>query len=165
MQTRAKTHTSTHARHIAAKVAADLKRVQRIYGFGRPSDAEIDEYQEELTLLLDNGYLGTVTYGFQRDDNWVAALKYRALQGGLSNNGPGGVIYPGGMGGAPFGSFLMYSEKWRSLDAEQRDKFEKSLPFQRAPGNEPGVEGWWVEGRRYSSGSLGVSRSMITRTR
>ena len=33
------TFTVTHARHMAAKVAADLKRMQRLYG--QPSDIDI----------------------------------------------------------------------------------------------------------------------------
>ena len=163
MQTRTRTQTLTHARHIAAKVAADLKRVQRIYGVGRPSDVEIDEYQEELIMLLDKNYLGTVIYGFQRRDKWIAALKYRATNGHLSNSDPGGVIYNGDVSESFFTSFLTYSEKWHSLRSEKQMEFRESLPFRRTPGNEPGIEGRWVEGRSYSSGSLGVSRSMITR--
>ena len=163
MQTRTRTQTRTHAKHIAAKVAADLKRVQRIYGVGRPSDAEIDKYQEELIMLLEAGYLGTVTYGFRRGHNWIAALKYRAVNGHLSNNDPGGVVYNGSVSEAFFTSFLTYSKEWYDLSEAERREFENSLPFQRTPDNEPGVEGRWVEGRSYSSGPLGVSRSMITR--
>ncbi len=39
------TFTVSHARHMAAKVAADLKRIQRFYG--APSDAEIADYEAE----------------------------------------------------------------------------------------------------------------------
>ena len=156
---------STHARHIAAKVAADLKRVQRIYGVGRPSDAEIDEYQEELTLLLDKGYLGTVTYGFQRNGNWIAALQYRAMQRGLSNNdSSGGAVYLGDAGETFFGSFLTCSPQWHNLGCDEQNAFRELLSFQRTNGNEPVVEGRWVEGRSYASGPLGVSRFMIKRT-
>ena len=35
MQTKTYTQTATHARHIASKVAADLKRIQRIYQVNR----------------------------------------------------------------------------------------------------------------------------------
>ena len=37
--TESTTFTVTHARHIAAKVATDLKRLQRFYG--KPSDSAI----------------------------------------------------------------------------------------------------------------------------
>jgi len=70
--------TVTHARHMAAKVAADLKRIQRHYG--EPSDSEISAYEEEITAFLKAGYLGTVTYGFRRGGKWVEpALRYTAL--------------------------------------------------------------------------------------
>ena len=45
--------TVTHARHMAAKVATDLKRMQRLYDF--PSDADIDAYEAEVIALLKGG--------------------------------------------------------------------------------------------------------------
>ncbi len=58
------TFTITHARHITAKVATDLKRVQRFYG--KPTNAQIADYEQELTELLKGGYVDWVAYGFQR---------------------------------------------------------------------------------------------------
>src|SRR5262245_42971432 len=49
--------TVTHARHMAAKVATDLKRLQRFYG--KPTDAQIAAYEIEVIELLKAGYLGT----------------------------------------------------------------------------------------------------------
>ena len=54
--TESSTFTVTHARHMAAKVATDLVRMQRFYGF--PSDADIDAYEEEVIALLKAGYIG-----------------------------------------------------------------------------------------------------------
>jgi hypothetical protein len=51
------TFTVTHARHLAAKVSTDLKRLQRFYG--SPSDTEIAQYEEEAIELLKAGYFGT----------------------------------------------------------------------------------------------------------
>lgn len=36
-------------------LAADLRRMQLTYG--KPSDARIDEYAEEVAILLHGGYL------------------------------------------------------------------------------------------------------------
>ena len=47
--------TITHARHMSAKVAADLKRIQRFYRTG-PSDHRIADYETELANLLKAGY-------------------------------------------------------------------------------------------------------------
>lgn len=46
--TETKTFTLTHARHLAAKVAADLKRLQRLYG--HITDERINEFEGEVTL-------------------------------------------------------------------------------------------------------------------
>lgn len=71
------TFTLTHARHLAAKVAADLKRLRRLYG--NISDERITQFEGEATELLRQGYLGTVTYGFKRDGNWIEpTLRYAA---------------------------------------------------------------------------------------
>lgn len=59
------TFTITHARHIAAKVATDLKRMQRFYG--APNDAAIERYESELMALLKAGYVEKVSYGFRRN--------------------------------------------------------------------------------------------------
>ena len=50
--------TVTHARHMAAKVATDLKRMQRLYG--SPSDTSIAKYEAEVIEFMKAGYLGTV---------------------------------------------------------------------------------------------------------
>jgi hypothetical protein len=54
--TESSTFTVTHARHMAAKVATDLKRMQRFYG--SPSDESIASYEAEATEMIRAGYLG-----------------------------------------------------------------------------------------------------------
>src|SRR4051794_28181100 len=105
------TFTITHARHIAARVATDLKRIQRFYG--EPSDAWIADYEEELVQFLKAGYLGTVTYGFRRGDVWIEpTLRYTArdLAGDTANDDDPGRIRPGAnTRNAFFHSYLTYS--------------------------------------------------------
>lgn len=87
--------TITHARHMAAKVAADLKRMQRHYG--KPSDANIATYEEEVVQLLKAGYLGTVSYGYMRDGDWIEpTLRYTAkdLLGTSGSDDDPGKIKP-----------------------------------------------------------------------
>jgi len=166
MQTGTFTHTAIHARHVASKVAADLKRLQRMYRVGRPSDSEIGEYQEELAMLLDKDCLGTVTYGFKRNGEWVVALKYEAAGGSLygGDDDPGGLRIEAERSGTCFTSFLSYSASWSSLSSEEKLEFEALLPFKRTEGYEPGIEGGcWIESRKYLSGTLGVQRFLIKR--
>lgn len=164
MKTITHTQTATHARHIASKVAADLKRIQRIYQVGRPTDSEIDDYQEEIALLLDKGYLDTVTYGFKRGERWVFALRYRAMGGSLhgGSDDPGGIGHRADVSGASFYSFLSYSRSWSNLSLAERESFKAKLPLRRVGRDEPGIEnGHWIESRKYLSGELGVQRSLI----
>ena len=156
------THTDVYARHIAAKVSADLKRLQRLYGINSPTDGEIDAYEEELQMLLNAGYLGTITYGYGRNDNWIVALKYQAINGGVSGSDPGGIRPEADVSNSYFSSFLIYSSSWYTLPKYGKENFKRSLPFQRREGKEPNIErGYWAESRRYTAGELGVQRSMI----
>ena len=104
------TFTRTHARHMAAKVATDLKRLQRFYG--HPSDGRIADFEAEVIEFLKEGYLGTVRYGFRRNGNWIEpTLSYSAhdLEGASANDDDPGRVLPGAdTRGASFYSYLTY---------------------------------------------------------
>jgi len=155
------TFTVTHARHLAAKVATDLKRLQRFYG--APSDAKIVEFEMEVVELLKKGYLGTVTYGYKREGKWITpTLRYTAseLSSGTSDD-PGRVRPGADTSGASFYSYLTYSAKWDRLSSAERDAFKRSLPFQRSNAAEPGVNGYFVSDRTYSAGGRELGRSSV----
>jgi hypothetical protein len=155
--------TATHARHMAAKVATDLKRMQRFYNV--PSDQEITDYETEAIELLKNGYLGTITYGFQRDGKWIEpTLKYTAkdLAGFSANDDDPGRIHPNAnVEGARFHNFLTYSSEWDKLSYDEKSKFKSGLPFQRTSGEEPGIEGFFYDDKIYSSGGRALNRSTV----
>ena len=155
--------TITHARHMAAKVAADLKRMQR--HFGEPSDTDIANYEEEVIQLLKAGYLGTVSYGYKRDGKWIEpTLRYTAqdLMGASGTDDDPGKIRPwADINGATFYSYLTYSAAWDSLNSDQRDAFKKSLPFYRGGASEPGINGYVEQDRTYSAGGRAIGRCSV----
>ena len=157
------TFTAVHARHMAAKVATDLKRLQRLYG--SPSDQAIADYEAEMIELLKEGYLGTVTYGYRRDGQWIEpALKYTAydLAGDTANDDDPGRIIPGAdIGGASFYSYLTYSTAWDALTSAEQAAFKSGLPFQRGGAPEPSVNGYLSDDRTYSSGGRALSRASV----
>ena len=159
----ATTFTITHARHMAAKVATDLKRIQRFYG--KPSDTSIADYENEAIELLRAGYLGTVAYGFRRNGNWIEpTLKYtaRELFGALANDDDPGRVRPSAnISGATFYSFLTYSTTWGMLSESEKQAFKKRLPFQRSSSSEPGVEGYFSNDLEYSAGGRALNRASI----
>lgn len=161
--TESATFTVTHARHMAAKVATDLKRMQRFYG--SPSDADIAEYEAEVTEFLKEGYLGTVTYGFRRDGNWIEpTLRYSArdLAGGSANDDdPGRIRASANVAGASFYSYLTYSSAWHQLSESDKEAFRKRLPFRRGGAPEPGITGYLADARTYSSGGRAIDRASV----
>ena len=161
--TESATFTVTHARHMAAKVATDLKRMQRFYG--SPLDAEIAEYEAEVTEFLKEGYLGTVTYGFRRNGNWIEpTLRYTArdLAGGSANDDdPGKIRASANVVGASFYSYLTYSSAWHRLSESEKEAFRKRLPFWRGGAPEPGISGYFSDDRTYSSGGRAIDRASV----
>jgi len=156
------TFTVTHARYLASKVAADLKRLQRLYT--EPDDQRIARYEAEVTALLKAGFLDEVTYGFRRNGNWVVALKYRVDSSGnlTSDDNPGRVGPHVDVSGVAFGSYLVKNAAWNSLSFVEQALFEATLPIQRGDGPEPGVEnGYWWSDRSYAAGGRALARSSI----
>lgn len=157
--TRSDTFTITHARHIASRMAADF-RLMRMY-YGRPSEATIEDYLEEVTQLLAKGYLSTFEVGFKRSDKRVVSLLYKARSDGTLDDGrAGGVPVGVDVSGANCFSYLTHSIEWWSLTDEERADFEAKLPVQRTamPAPQDG-DGYWISGdRSYAAGGAGVLR-------
>lgn len=157
------TFTVTHARHIAAKVATDLKRLQRLYG--QPTDTRITEFEAEVIELLKHGYLDTVTYGYRRNGAWIKpTLRYTAseLAGpGTADDDPGRVRPGANIAGATFYSYLTYSHIWHGLEPADKEAVHSRLPFRRGSAPEPGVLGYFADDRTYAAGGRALARSSI----
>jgi len=157
------TFTVTHARHLAAKVATDLRRMNRLYD--QPAQQMIDNYEAEVTELLRHGYLETVTFGFKRNGAWIEpTLKYTAremLYGG-GDDDPGKIRPGADVQGATFYSYLTYSDAWLQLSSAAQEQFKSTLPFQRTGAPEPQVErGYFADDKTYSSGSRSLGRASV----
>ena len=156
------TFTVTHARHMAAKVATDLKRLQRFYG--SPSDTRIADYETEAIALMKAGYLNYVWYGFKRNGLWIEpTLKYTAmdLYTGSVDDDPGKIRPGADVSGASFSSYLTYSPKWHALSTAEQDAFERGLPYIRTGATEPAVNGYLSNDKTYSSGGRSLERAMV----
>ena len=161
--TESTTFTITHARHMAAKVSADLKRMQRFYG--HPSDTVIAIYENEIAELLKAGYLGTLTVGFKRNDEWIEPmLRYTArdLDGMVADDDDPGRVLPGrDVSGASFYNYLTYSAAWDTLPANEKDAFKQRLPFQRETATQPTMNGYLVDDKTYSAGGRALGRASL----
>lgn len=159
--TETNTFTITHAKHIAAKVATDLKRLQRFYG--KPYDSSINDYESEVIELLKHGYLEKVSYGFKRNGDWIEpTLMYTASELDHAANDDPGKIRPGkDISGATFYSFLEYSSAWLALSDEEKTAFKGGLAVQRGTASTPGINGYLESDQTYSSGGRTLSRSSV----
>jgi hypothetical protein len=156
------TFTRTSAKHVASKVAGDLRVMRALYS--KPTESQIADYETELLELLDGDYIEKVTYGFKRGGSWIVALRYTAdLNGRLTADDRVGKVRAGvDVSGASFYSFLFYSTKWVNLSAIDKAKVRALLPFERGTAGEPGVEGgYWSDDHTYSHSGGGVRRSSL----
>lgn len=153
----------TDAKHMAAKFATDLRRMQRYYGV--PTDTQIYQYEAEALALLKKGYLGTLTVGFKRNGQWVEpTLRYTARDlAGMSANDddPGKIEANADISGASFYNYMTYSSKFFAEPQHVRDEFEKTLPFTRTNCDEPTVNGRLVEDKTYSRGGVALYRASV----
>lgn len=157
------TFTVTHARHMAAKVATDLKRMQRFYG--HPGDSAIATYEGELIAFLKAGYLEKVSYGFRKNGEWIEpTLIYTAcdLVGQDAEDEDPGHVPPGAdIREASFYSYLVPNAAWYRLSADEKADFEAGLPFIRRGAPEPAVSGYVRHDRTYSSGGRALERASV----
>lgn len=161
--TRTAAFTITHARYVGAKIGADLRLLNGLYG--RPSLARIDDYAEEAALLLRDGYLRTVDYGFKDDQNaWKLRLRYTATTGGyLADDRPGKLPATVGIAGYGFCSYLTYSTTFDALAPAGKASVLEALPVLRAGADEPTTgAGSLTSGHGYARNGAGVSRDVFT---
>jgi hypothetical protein len=159
-QTRTATFTITDARYIGAKIGTDLRMLHNVYG--KPSLTVIPDYVEEAALLLKDGYLNTVDYGFKDGTAWKLRLRYTATLGGhLLNDRPGTLPMSAAVAGLSFYSYLTYSAKFWSLQASVQAPVKASLPISRTGADEPTAgNGTFATGHGYGRNGVGVTRSV-----
>lgn len=161
--TKTATFTITDARYVGAKIGADLRLLNAVYG--RPGLASIGDFAEEAALLLRDGYLGTVDYGFRDTaaNSWKLRLRYTATTGGyLLNDRPGKLPTGAAVAGYPFCSYLAHSAAFHALTAARQDAVRGALPVSRTGADEP-VTGLGTSrsGHGYGRNGAGVTRDVF----
>ncbi|WP_367324583.1 hypothetical protein [Streptomyces sp. HUAS ZL42] len=159
---RSATFTLTDARYIGAKVGADLRQLNSLYG--KPALTTIDNYVEEVALLLKDGYLNTVDFGFRDSGSnaWKLRLRYRVTVGGhLVDNRPGSLPRSVDIAGLDFYSYLTYSTAFQLLGTAERDRVKEALPVKRTGADAPSANaGTTQSGRGYARNGTGVDRDV-----
>ncbi|MYY18193.1 MULTISPECIES: HORMA-1 domain-containing protein [unclassified Streptomyces] len=160
--TRSASFTITDARYIGGKIGADL-RVLHNY-FGAPALSSIDNYVEEVALLLRDGYLDTVDYGFRDPGSnaWKLRLRYKATLGGqLTDGRPGSLPDSTELAGCRFYSYLTYSSAFSDLSSSEQAAVKGNLPISRTTGDAPtALAGASAAGHSYARNGAGVARDV-----
>lgn len=162
--TRSKTFSITDARYVGAKIGAELRLLHNLYG--EPTLAMIDSYVEEAALLLRDGYLKTVDFGFKDAgaNMWRLRLRYTATVGGyLTDSRPGSLPAASNLAAADFYSYLTYSTAFHDLTATQQQAVKATLPVARSGADEPSAtSGNHSAGHEYARNGAGVSRDVYS---
>jgi hypothetical protein len=162
--TRSASFTITDARYVSAKLAADLRQLNNLYG--RPPLSDLDDYAEEAALLLRDGHLGTVDYGFKdvSTNEWKLRLRYTATVGGqLVDSRIGSLPTTANVAPYAFYSYLTYSAKFNGLTTTQQSSIKTTLPIVRVGADEPSARsGTSQGGHSYARNGAGVDRNVYT---
>ena len=153
------TFSITHARRLAAKVAADMHQCQQFYGY--PTDAKIKKFEQELVVLLHGGYVESYEFGFQtKDERRVVSWHYTVGPSGDLEGGRSGGLYPSAdIADAVTFNFLAYSSGWFALSQAEKDKVKAQYSVRRTDGSPPrDGRGYWDSSRHYASGGVAVTR-------
>jgi hypothetical protein len=138
-----------------------MKRCQQRYG--RPTDAEINDYGTELALLLKDGFVEEYEFGFKRANEDVRVLSWHYSVGAngieSSDGRPGGIFTDANVGDAKFFNFLTPASAWNALDLARQAEIRESLPIKRSIGQSPrdGM-GSWITDRVYSAKGVSLTR-------
>lgn len=157
--TTSETFTLTDARRLAAKVAADMHQCQSFYG--HLTDTEIEDYRQELTVLLHGGYVKSYEFGFKtRGGQRVVSWFYTVGPSGDLEGGRSGGLFPSAnISNAVMFNFLSYSSKWLVLSDKEKDKIKTDYSVRRTEGSPPqDGNGYWDSSRHYASGGVAVTR-------
>jgi hypothetical protein len=154
--------TITDARYVGGRVGADLRLLFNLYG--EPSLDMIDNFAEEVALLLRDCYLDTVDYGFRDTaaNTWKLRLRYKATVGGqLTDSRPGSFPDPVDLTGYSFHSFLTYNSTFWNLPGSKQTAIKEALPLSRTTGTAPSaLAGISTTGHGYARNGAGVSRDV-----
>jgi hypothetical protein len=157
--TKTTTFTIIHARYLSSKVAADMHLCAQYYG--KPAEADIRHYAEELAQYINEGYIEEYEFGYQKDGKRLVTWRYKVDANGLiaSDDRSGKVVPYVDIQGASFFNFLTPNSRFFQLSANQRSGFKTPLPVQRTDGDPPSDgSGYWTSDRNYFSGGQGLAR-------
>lgn len=157
------TFTLLHAKQIASRVSADMKRCQQLYGYPSTDDL-ISRFATELAHLLNGGYVSEYEFGFERNGQRIISCHYRVRDGDLSaaNDRPGGIVSGVDITGASSFNFLTTNRKWASLTQAEKDSFNATLPIQRGTGTPPADgPGYWQDDKSYSAAGTVMNRRVF----
>jgi hypothetical protein len=151
--------TLVHAKELASKVTADMRRCQQIYG--KPLDSWINGYGTELALLLNEGFVEEYEFGFLRNGARILSWSYTVNSAGqmTSNDRPGKLVAGIDVSGSEWFNRLHKTRKFWSLPQNERELIENELPVRRTISEPPadGV-GRWVYDLNYSAGGVTLGR-------
>ena len=156
------TFNRSHARYVATKVAADLRRMQHLYGW--PTDKVIEDLIEEITEMLALDYLETIEIGFERYGKRVLSLKYQSRRDGTlsDDDNAGGLPRGVDVSGCDRINYMTYTERFNSLSAAQQLAVKQTLPYVRTGAPEPqDGAGYWTQDRTYSAAGGGTVRRVF----
>lgn len=160
--TQTATFNRSHARYVATKVAADLRRMQHLYKW--PTDKVIENLIEEITEMLALDYVKTVEIGFERNGKRVVSLRYESRRDGslVSDDNAGGLPRGVDISGCDRINYMTYTEQFNALTSAQKLAVKQTLPYVRtgAPAPQDGC-GYWTQDRSYSSAGGGTVRRVF----
>ncbi|PYI50006.1 hypothetical protein [Paenibacillus flagellatus] len=162
--TRTDTQTVTYAnvRAVNDKIIADLDYVLTLNPNVFTKD-RLEGWKYDFYQWIYQGYGSAIKVQFYRNNECFYEIKYViSTDGSITNDQNTGRIR-GNLEGASTYVQVEGTSKWYSLTTEQKQEFYDSLKLQWGPSAKTNYAAGLIEkmDKQYSSGSLGVQRSIL----
>lgn len=163
-ESQTKSYTYANVRHVNDKILGDLTylltRFPRIFTEERMSNWKNDFYN-----WMNDGYAQSIAIQFMRNDECFCEIKYELKHDGtITMDDNVGRVRGVDLTGASTYVIVIYTSKWSELSAEEQQKFrEEKLNLIWGSARKTTYTSGLTQNfdKQYSSGSLGVQRSVL----
>lgn len=163
-QSQTKSYTYANVRHVNDKILGDLTylltRFPEIF-----TEDRMNGWKNDFYHWMNDGYARSIAIQFMRNDECFCEIKYDLKDdGSISTDDNVGRIRGVDLSGAYTSVVVTYTSKWSGLTAEEQQKFkEEKLELNWGTAGKTNYAYGLTQkyDKQYSSGSLGVQRSVL----
>ena len=163
-QSQTKSYTYANVRHVIDKILADLTYLLTRFP-GIFTEERMSNWKNDFYNWMNDGYVHTIAIQFMRNEKCFYEIEYSLKDDGtITSDDNVGRFRGVDLAGSSTYVIVTYSSKWTESSEEEQQKFrEEKLNINWGPARKTNYTNGLTKNfdKQYSSGSLGVQRSVL----